>query len=168
MPVASFPNVYGIDMPSRKELVANNRTEQEISDYIGADLTIFQTLPDLVASCSQFNPSITQFDCSVFTGEYVTGGVDAAYLQGLEDLRSDNAKLKAERSGSGPSMVSVNGGAKNESGRVFETQPLGGDVSGGGEVAGGGDISQVVGLSNESPHHSEQGNSLVGLGNENN
>lgn len=165
-PPIRFPNVYGIDMPSRKELVANNRTEEEISDYIGADLTIFQTLPDLVASCSQFNPAITQFDCSVFTGEYVTGGVDAAYLQGLEDLRNDNAKLKAERSGAGPAMVSVNGG-KNTSDQVLETQPLG-DVSGGGEVAGGGDISQVVGLSNESPYQAEQGNSLVGLGNEHN
>jgi amidophosphoribosyltransferase len=151
-------------MPSRKELVANNRTEQEISDYIGADLTIFQTLPDLVASCSQFNPSITQFDCSVFTGEYVTGGVDAAYLQGLEDLRNDNAKIKAERSGAGPAMVSVNGG-KNNSDRVLETQPLG-DVSGGGEVAGGGDISQVVGLNNESPYEAEQPSGLLGLGNE--
>jgi len=159
----SFPNVYGIDMPSRKELVAHNRTEQEISDYIGADLTIFQTLPDLVASCSQFNPSITQFDCSVFTGEYVTGGVDAAYLQGLEDLRSDNAKAKAERSGAGPAMVSVNG--KNKSDEILETQPLG-DVSGGGEVAGGGDINQVVGLSNESAYHADKPSILVGLGNE--
>ena len=76
----SYPNVYGIDMPSRIELVAHQRTEAEISTAIGADLVIFQTLPDLVASCAQFNPTITDFDCSVFTGQYVTGGVDEDYL----------------------------------------------------------------------------------------
>ncbi|GAA5868726.1 hypothetical protein JCM1840_004371 [Sporobolomyces johnsonii] len=163
-PPIRFPNVYGIDMPSRKELVAHNRTEEEISEYIGADLVIFQTLPDLVHSCAQFNPAITQFDCSVFTGEYVTGGVDAAYLAGLEQQRSDNAKLKAERSGAGPAMVSVNG--KNTSDQVLASQPLD-DVSGGGEVAGGGDVSQVVGLSNASEGHvQEKPSMIVGLGNE--
>ncbi|BGP37878.1 amidophosphoribosyltransferase [Rhodotorula kratochvilovae] len=75
-PPIRHPAVYGIDMPSRRELVAHGRTEEEISKYIGADLTIFQTLPDLVKACAQFNPDIQQFDCSVFTGEYVTGGVD--------------------------------------------------------------------------------------------
>ncbi|GAA5868724.1 hypothetical protein JCM1840_004370 [Sporobolomyces johnsonii] len=104
------------------------------------------------------------FDCSVFTGEYVTGGVDAAYLAGLEQQRSDNAKLKAERSGAGPAMVSVNG--KNTSDQVLASQPLD-DVSGGGEVAGGGDVSQVVGLSNASEGHvQEKPSMIVGLGNE--
>ena len=62
-------------MPNRRELVAYNRTTDEIAEAIGADLVIFQTLPDLVSSVRQFNTSITTFDCSVFTGEYVTGGV---------------------------------------------------------------------------------------------
>ena len=57
-------------------------------------LVIFQTLPDLVQSCSQFNPAITEFDCSVFTGEYVTGAVDADYLSNLENRRNDSAKTK--------------------------------------------------------------------------
>lgn len=82
-------------MPSRIELVAHQRTEAEISTAIGADLVIFQTLPDLVSSCSQFNPTITDFDCSVFTGQYITGGVDEDYLAGIEALRSDNNKMKA-------------------------------------------------------------------------
>ncbi|BGP45975.1 hypothetical protein JCM10450v2_001814 [Rhodotorula kratochvilovae] len=68
-PPIRHPAVYGIDMPSRRELVAHGRTEEEISKYIGADLTIFQTLPDLVKACAQFNPDIQQFDCSVFTGD---------------------------------------------------------------------------------------------------
>ncbi|KAI9445964.1 nucleophile aminohydrolase [Lactarius indigo] len=83
-PPIRYPNVYGIDMPSRAELEA-----------IGADLVIFQSLPDLVTSVRQLNPSIERFECSVFDGEYVTGGVDAAYLDHLEGIRSENMKTKA-------------------------------------------------------------------------
>jgi amidophosphoribosyltransferase len=81
--------VYGIDMPTRSELVAYGRSTDEISAAIGADLVIFQRLDDLISSVRQFNPSITSFDCSVFTGEYVTGGVDETYLRYLETLRAD-------------------------------------------------------------------------------
>jgi amidophosphoribosyltransferase len=87
-------NVYGIDMPSRHELVAHDRDEDEIARVIGADLVIYQTLDDLVESCRQFNPKIPQFDCSVFTGEYVTGGINDAYLDNVEKLRNDKAKAK--------------------------------------------------------------------------
>jgi amidophosphoribosyltransferase len=88
------PNVYGIDMPSPKELVAHGRTEPEIAEAIGADLVIYQTLEDLVQSCRSWNPEVENFDCSVFNGEYVTGGVDDRYLEHLDKLRSDNAKSK--------------------------------------------------------------------------
>jgi amidophosphoribosyltransferase len=92
-------NVYGIDMPSPHELVAHNRTTEEIAAHIGADLVIFQTLPDLIDSCRRFNPAIKEFDCSVFTGEYVTGGVTGGYLEHLQKLRSDKAKAKKDASG---------------------------------------------------------------------
>ena len=91
-PPIRYPNVYGIDMPSRRELVAYERTIPEIAKAIGADLVIYQTLPDLVASVRQLNPAIETFDCSVFTGEYITGGVDEAYLSGLEMTRADGVK----------------------------------------------------------------------------
>lgn len=93
-PPIRFPNVYGIDMPSPHELVAHGRTTEEVAEHIGADLVIFQTLPDLVKSCNQFNPHIKEFDCSVFTGEYITGGVDDRYLQHLQKLRNDKAQAK--------------------------------------------------------------------------
>jgi amidophosphoribosyltransferase len=76
-------------MPSRSELVAYKRCTASIASAIGADLVIFQTLPDLIESVRQFNPSIKTFDCSVFTGEYITGGVDEAYLAQLERTRAD-------------------------------------------------------------------------------
>ncbi|KAG2355655.1 phosphoribosyltransferase-like protein [Suillus spraguei] len=93
-PPIRHSNVYGIDMPSRTELVAYGRNTEEIAEAIGADLVVFQTLPDLIASVRQFNPSISTFDCSVFTGEYVTGGVSEEYLHRLESLRADNVKNK--------------------------------------------------------------------------
>ena len=89
-----YPYVYRIDMPSRAELVTHGRTIDEVPDAIGADLVILQTLPDLVTSVRQLNPSIEQFECSVFDSEYVTGGVDAAYLNHLEGIWSDNMKDK--------------------------------------------------------------------------
>ncbi|TIA91229.1 hypothetical protein E3P99_01191 [Wallemia hederae] len=93
-PAIRYSNVYGIDMPNRKELVAHGRTEQQVADYIGADKVIFQTLDGLVRSCSSLNEDIQQYDCSVFTGQYITGGVDVAYLEHLENLRADNVKNK--------------------------------------------------------------------------
>ena len=81
-------------MPSPTELVAHGRTEEEVAKEIGVDLVIYQTLDDLVQSCRTWNPSIETFDCSVFTGEYVTGGVDERYLEHLQKLRNDNAKAK--------------------------------------------------------------------------
>ncbi|KAJ7444829.1 phosphoribosyltransferase-like protein [Mycena latifolia] len=93
-PPIRFSNVYGIDMPSRMELVAHGRDTSSIASAIGADLVIFQTLPDLIESVRQFNRDITAFDCSVFTGDYVTGDVDEKYLSHLESLRADNVRGK--------------------------------------------------------------------------
>lgn len=95
-PPVRYSNVYGIDMPSRHELVAHNRTEEDVATHIQADLVIYQTLDDLVEAVQECltTVKIPRFDTSVFNGEYVTGGVDEAYLSGLESLRSDNAKIK--------------------------------------------------------------------------
>jgi len=83
-------------MPSRRELVAYGRDFKAIASAIGADLVIFQSLPDLVDSVRQFNPTISNFDCSVFTGDYVTGGVSEEYLRHLEVLRSDNMRVASD------------------------------------------------------------------------
>lgn len=91
-PPVRYPNVYGIDMPTATELIAHDRSVDEIAERIGADRLIYQDLDDLVASVKAGNPALTHFDCSVFTGEYITRDVDAAYLQQLELFRSDAAK----------------------------------------------------------------------------
>jgi hypothetical protein len=82
-----YPNVYGIDMPSKKELVAYGRTHAEVAEYIGADLLIYQDLDDLIGACLKLNPNISSFDVSVFNGEYVTGDIDVEYMNRLELTR---------------------------------------------------------------------------------
>jgi amidophosphoribosyltransferase len=93
-PPVRYPNVYGIDMPTASELIAHNRTVEEVSQAIGADWLIYQDIEDLIASASEGNSRIKQFDCSVFTGEYITGDVDLAYLEKLARERGDQARLK--------------------------------------------------------------------------
>lgn len=91
-PPVRYPNVYGIDMPAANELIAHNRTEQEVCDAIGADRMIYQDLEDLIAAVRKGNPTIDQFDTSCFSNEYITGDVDAAYLERIEELRNDAAQ----------------------------------------------------------------------------
>ncbi|NPD17400.1 amidophosphoribosyltransferase [Xinfangfangia sp. D13-10-4-6] len=91
-PEVRFPNVYGIDMPSAEELIAHGRNVEEIRAMIGADALIFQDLTDLVEAVRADNPTIAQFDCSVFDGQYVTKDVDQAYLSYLDALRKDDAR----------------------------------------------------------------------------
>ena len=67
-PPVRFPNVYGVDMPVRKEFVAYDKTEEEICAELGADALIYQSIEDLVAVGHDLNPTITEFDTSCFTG----------------------------------------------------------------------------------------------------
>ncbi len=93
-PAVRYPNVYGIDMPSKEELIGHQHSDAEIGQAIGADGIIFQDLADLKASVSDFNPEITEFDTSVFDGHYVTEDIDAVYLSQIAQKRSDSAKAQ--------------------------------------------------------------------------
>ncbi len=96
-PPVRFPNVYGIDMPATTEFVANERTEQQVADYIGADWLVYQDLEDLVSCAVEGNPDITHFDTSIFNGHYITKGIDREYLHKIETERGDAAKQSRER-----------------------------------------------------------------------
>lgn len=91
-PPVRYPNVYGIDMPSADELIAGGRTVEEVRQAIGADMLIYQDLPDLIDAVKEGNPEIDGLDSSVFNGEYVTADVDQAYLDRLHAARNDAAK----------------------------------------------------------------------------
>ncbi|MFV5490972.1 amidophosphoribosyltransferase [Acinetobacter sp. ASP199] len=92
-PMVKYPNVYGIDMPAKSELIASERSVEEIREIIGADRLIFQDLEDLKdAVRTKIVPNLREFDCSVFDGVYVAGGIDEAYLDQLQRKRNDGAK----------------------------------------------------------------------------
>jgi amidophosphoribosyltransferase len=86
-PPVRFPNVYGIDMPTRKELIATGRTEAEIAREISADAVIYQDLEALIASVREANPALARFEMSCFDGVYVTGDVTSEYLAEVETER---------------------------------------------------------------------------------
>ncbi len=88
-PEVRYPNVYGIDMPAANELIAHDRTVEEIQALIGADWLVYQDLEDLVNCALEGNSDIKQFDCSVFDGNYITGDITEDYLNQLEAKRND-------------------------------------------------------------------------------
>jgi amidophosphoribosyltransferase len=79
-------------MPSAKELIAHNRTEDEIGELIGADWLVFQDLDDLVQSSMGGKLGVDTFECSVFDGEYITGDIDQDYLDQIDAQRNDDNK----------------------------------------------------------------------------
>jgi amidophosphoribosyltransferase len=87
-PPVRFPNVYGIDMPTRAELIAANRSEDEVAREIGADALIYQDLDALKDAVRQANPKLQNFETSCFDGVYVTGDVSADYLRAIEQRRN--------------------------------------------------------------------------------
>ncbi len=94
-PPVRFANVYGIDMPTRDELIATGRSDEEIAREIGADQLIYQDLAALTADVRSVNPKVTSFEDSCFSGNYITGDVTQAYLDGVEAQRREGSKQAA-------------------------------------------------------------------------
>jgi amidophosphoribosyltransferase len=97
-PPVRYPNVYGIDMPTRSELIATGRDAAQIAEAIGADAVFYQDLADLIDDVKACNPAIKNFDASCFDGNYITGGVSAEYLAGIEANRQDGETRGNEES----------------------------------------------------------------------
>lgn len=93
-PPVKYPNVYGIDMPAVEELIAHNRTEEEVGVAIGADKMIYQDLNDLIDAVQKGNTKVKHFDTSCFNREYITGDIDDAYLDRINMLRNDDAQTE--------------------------------------------------------------------------
>ncbi|MDP3191328.1 amidophosphoribosyltransferase [Rhodoferax sp.] len=99
-PPVRYPNVYGIDMPTSSELVAHNRTVEQIREIIGCDALIYQDVDGMKKAIGSLNANIKDFDASCFDGIYVTGDItlddierlNANRVQGDETLE-DNSRL---------------------------------------------------------------------------
>ena len=92
-PPIRFQNVYGIDMAATAELIAHQKDEGQIAEYIGADWLVYQNLEDLISSAKEGNKEIENFETSIFDGEYLDDQVSSDYLKNLEVLRSDSNKI---------------------------------------------------------------------------
>ena len=95
-PAIKYQNLYGIDMPATAELIASNKSNEQVAKEINADWLIYQTLDDLVDSVREGNPEIKEFETSIFTGKYFTPLVEN-YLEELEISRKDELKMQREK-----------------------------------------------------------------------
>ena len=91
-PPVRYPNVYGIDMPTPDELVAHNRSIEEIRQVIGCDALIYQDVEGMKRAISSLNPALNGFDASCFDGIYVTGDVTAETIAAMNSARADTAE----------------------------------------------------------------------------
>ncbi|KMZ12684.1 Amidophosphoribosyltransferase [Candidatus Burkholderia humilis] len=86
-PPVKYPNVYGIDMPTRGELVAHGRSDDEVARMIGADYLVYQDVEDLKSAIRDINPELKEFEASCFDGNYITGDITMDYLDRIETAR---------------------------------------------------------------------------------
>ncbi|HEU4622522.1 MAG TPA: amidophosphoribosyltransferase [Burkholderiaceae bacterium] len=103
-PPVRYPNVYGIDMPTRSELIAHNRSDEEIRRMIEADGLVYQDIEAMKQSVRDINPRLSNFEASCFDGVYITGDVDPAYLDALEAARNAPSQGDSE----GRSQLNLN------------------------------------------------------------
>lgn len=119
-PPVRFPNFYGIDIPTRNELVAFNRSEDEVAEFIGADKVIYNNLEDLEDAIKHLNPEyLKTFDSSCFSGKYVTPEVTPEYIQQLESHRGLGRVGAVQLSFTAPSTPRVGGSSE-----YLESTPL--------------------------------------------
>jgi len=86
-PPVRYPNVYGIDMPTSEELIAHNRSIEEIREFIGADALIYQDVNAMKRVVGALNPKLNGFEASCFDGVYITGDVSAADFTAMAEQR---------------------------------------------------------------------------------
>ena len=87
-PPVRYPNVYGIDMPTKAELVAHGRTVEEIRQVIGADALIYQDVQAMKQAVGKINPAVQGFEASCFDGCYITGDISDAEVTALNEGRN--------------------------------------------------------------------------------
>lgn len=94
-PPVRYPNVYGIDMPTRHELIASGRDDEQIRAAIGADVLVYQDIDDMKRAINEPGSRITRFEASCFDGDYITGDVSIDYLDRLETARLNPPTVEA-------------------------------------------------------------------------
>ena len=77
-PEIKFPDFYGVDMPTKDELLAANKSVDEICDYIGADTLKFLSIDGLYKAMGyeKRNNTYPQLTDHYFTGDYPVEIID--------------------------------------------------------------------------------------------
>ena len=86
-PPVRYPNIYGIDMPTKEELIAHDRDNEAIRVFIGADQLIYQDVDAMKRVVGALNPRVAGFEASCFDGHYITGDVSASEFATLQAQR---------------------------------------------------------------------------------
>jgi amidophosphoribosyltransferase len=103
-PAVRYPDVYGVDLPNRKDLVAHGLTTEEVAQVINADHLFYQTVEDLVAAVKEGNPEIEKFATGCFDGGYVTPEVTPEFLAFIE---SKGRGAKSEEGHAEPTLINL-------------------------------------------------------------
>jgi amidophosphoribosyltransferase len=86
-PPVRYPNVYGIDMPTSAELIADKRSDEEIRAFIGCDALIYQDVDEMKRAVGKLNSKLDGFEASCFDGQYITGDISQTVLSALAAVR---------------------------------------------------------------------------------
>ncbi|MDN3921748.1 amidophosphoribosyltransferase [Roseateles violae] len=111
-PPVRFPNVYGIDMPTSEELIAHNRSIEEIRQYIGADALIYQDVDAMKRVVGALRPGLDGFEASCFDGRYITGDVSAEDFATLKEQRESQGKGAEEEEGPARTRLALQSGGE--------------------------------------------------------
>jgi len=130
-PPITHPHIYGIDLASRRELIAHDRSNADIAGHIGAEAVVYQDLEDLKAACAELSPrdpKTQDFEVGVFCGKYCTPVPDG-YLEHLDEQRGKKRKLPTQSGNSGPVRVAT--GAAVDAAATMLLAVNGGSTNGG-------------------------------------
>jgi amidophosphoribosyltransferase len=109
-PPVRWPNVYGIDMPTKGELIAHDRSIEEIRAFIGADALIYQDIVAMKRVVAALNPKLDGFEASCFDGDYITGDISTADFDAIATQRA----LQSEEEDAGErSRLALQGATEN-------------------------------------------------------
>ncbi len=95
-PPLRHPCVYGIDMQTKTEFVAQDADEAAVARRIGADRVIYQSLAALKKAVQQENPKLRNFCAACFDGIYPTGDITPDLLEDIEADRKEAQDAQLE------------------------------------------------------------------------
>lgn len=86
-PPVTYPCFYGIDMPTKAELIAANNSVEEIRKFLNADALIYNDIDSVLKACLEGNPKLKDMCMACIDGKYRTGDIDANEIKKQAEMR---------------------------------------------------------------------------------